>query len=88
MSYVDDYRSYLQWPRIHFSGYYRADISTVNNEYLNFNTGNVPKLVPTWNPAGSGEWNVRAKVTRKCPRDGVCKNHLPSDPDDILEGAK
>ena len=69
--------SYLRWPRLHFSGLYRSDISTVNNEYPNYDTGNIPKLVPTFNPFGSGEWSIDASVTQVCYKDGICKNDYP-----------
>ena len=58
--------SYLNMPRLHFSGKYRADVSTVNNKYSNYDTENIVKIDQSWNPMGGGEWNIDASVTQVC----------------------
>jgi hypothetical protein len=63
--------SYLNPPRLHFSGAFEAAISTVNNDPLHFNnavfkpsyqqrqSGNSPDQLNGWfNPRGSGEWRL------------------------------
>ena len=69
--------NYLSWPRFHFSGTYRADVSTINNSPLNYNTTSfiAAQLLQTpsnWNPRGSAEWSVNGSVTQVCYADGHC----------------
>jgi hypothetical protein len=51
--------SYLDVPRLHFSGTFRADPSTVNNNPPNFDPATVinPQNAG-WNPGGRGEWQI------------------------------
>jgi len=63
--------SYLNLPRLHFSGEFQADPATINNAWQNYN----PKVYPSpnalekvqlyWNPIGTGTssfknvWSLR-----------------------------
>ena len=51
--------SYLDYPRIHFSGKFVANSNTVNNEPKNYNLS-LPseKLSPGWNPSGGNEFSL------------------------------
>ena len=69
--------SYLRWPRLHFTGLYRADVSTVNNNPLNYDTGNTAQLAPSFNPLGSAEWSMNASVSLVCYKNGICNNDHP-----------
>ena len=56
--------SYLDVPRLHFTGQFRADVNTRNNENCNFDLDN--KLFPPkeWNFAGTSEFGFfDAKIT-------------------------
>ena len=67
--------NYLLWPHFHFSGRFRADVSTVNNIPTNFDTENVLKRERSrrnWNPDGTNEWSVTGSVTGLCYADGTC----------------
>ena len=82
----DPYMNYMLWPRLHFSGTFRADVSTVNNLPSNFDTENfVPadqlQSYGNWNPKGSGEWSVNGSVTRVCYADGHCVGDDEGDKD-------
>ena len=73
----DSYMSYLLWPHFHFSGTYRADVSTINNNPSNYNTASfiAAELLQNpgnWNPKGSAEWSVIGSVTQVCYADGQC----------------
>ena len=71
----DPYMNYLLWPHFHFSGRFRADVSTVNNIPTNFDTENVLKRersTRNWNPDGTNEWSVTGSVTGLCYADGTC----------------
>ena len=71
----DRYMNYLLWPNFHFSGRFRADVSTVNNIPTNFDTENVLKRERSrrnWNPDGTNEWSVTGSVTGLCYADGTC----------------
>ena len=71
----DPYMNYLLWPHFHFSGSFRADVSTVNNIPTNFDTENVLKRersTRNWNPDGTNEWSVTGSVTGLCYADGTC----------------
>ncbi|MEO6028378.1 MAG: hypothetical protein ABIR79_16050 [Candidatus Binatia bacterium] len=70
--------SYLHPVRVHFSGHFRADVSTVNNDPAHFDNDNfrsnfqIPGATNGWwQPAGTGAWRlVDCKVTRACRADG------------------
>ncbi|HEX8652641.1 MAG TPA: hypothetical protein VF708_17625 [Pyrinomonadaceae bacterium] len=47
--------SYLDVPRLHFAGTFRADPSTVNNVPSNYDP-QVFNPNPSWNPNGTGQW--------------------------------
>lgn len=70
--------SYLLWPHFHFSGTFRADISTVNNFPYNYDTETfvaanlLQNHSRSWNPRGSGEWSVTGSVTHVCYANGHC----------------
>ena len=80
--------SYLDRPRLHFSGLYRADIPTVNNAFDNFNVSNfslINQLVKKpnygdFNPAGTGSFSFQdCFITSVCLEDpGMpCTTHDP-----------
>jgi hypothetical protein len=47
--------SYLDSPRLHFRGWFQADVSTINNEVTAFDTGaSSASPDPGWNPEGTG----------------------------------
>ena len=48
--------SYLEVPRIHFKGKYRADVTTRNNCQCNFDTHKVLIKRQEWNYGGTSEW--------------------------------
>ena len=52
--------SYLRTPRLIFSGAFRADPSTVNNDPNNFDTANfqLNDATGSWNPNGTGAWRL------------------------------
>jgi hypothetical protein len=65
--------TYLSFPRLHFSGTFQADVSTVNNDPYHFNTDEFdPDWHKTgyagrngwWNPQGSGAWRLRDCTVR------------------------
>ena len=73
----DPFTSYLLWPHFHFSGTFRSDVSTVNNNPLNFDTDKftAADLIQgprNLNPMGSGEWSVTGSVTHVCYANGHC----------------
>lgn len=75
----DPHTSYLLWPHFHFSGLFRADVSTVNNFQYNYDTETfvAANLLQNhsnnnWNPRGSGEWSVAGSVTHVCYANGSC----------------
>ncbi len=57
--------SYLDYPRVHFSGSFRADPSTINNVPNNYNPEVYPspnaldKVELYWNPFGSGSFTLK-----------------------------
>jgi hypothetical protein len=60
--------SYLGFPRLHFSGQFQADPSTVNNNPTNFNDKTFTPIDQqpgadgingSWNPAGKAYWRLR-----------------------------
>ncbi|MEE9344785.1 MAG: hypothetical protein V3U88_04190 [Methylococcales bacterium] len=66
--------SYLGWPRLHFSGRFQADTSTVNNDVRHYKSdvfepqfqkmmvgqgaGNNQRTNGYWNPEGTGAWRM------------------------------
>ena len=86
--------SYLSCPRIHFSGSFQADVSTVNNNPQNYRdgvnlTGNL-----SWNPLGTGEFRLfDTNVTSVVYINGTTSNSdpivgLPIFNSDILTSGK
>lgn len=59
--------SYLSYPRLHFSGGFRADPSTVNNTPNNFSSENdeTKDLELFWNPNGTGVFALEECVVTK-----------------------
>jgi hypothetical protein len=63
--------SYLDYPRLHFAGTFRASPPTANNETTNFRRVAEGRAVPSpdddganWNPGGDGSWRLfRCQVT-------------------------
>ena len=86
-SLPDDYsHCYLDRPRIHFAGRFRADVSTINNCYDNFVTDEFKVIDGTvtdpehasWNPTGTGVFNFhQVAVTSVCRLDGPCTTDDP-----------
>jgi hypothetical protein len=72
--------SYLQAPRLHFAGRFRADVSTVNNSVTHFRNPNQPPG-QGWNPAGSGSWSMtNCAVTTAVYADGTVARTASDDP--------
>lgn len=87
--------SYLGYPRLHFSGKFQSDVSTVNNEPSHFDNASFDARFQArgeekeegeggpdgwWNPGGSGAWRLRnCRVTGAVGGDG--------SPSDDLAGA-
>jgi hypothetical protein len=72
--------TYLNGPRLHFAGRFRADVSTVNNDVTNFRDPNDPTPLG-WNPKGTGGWRlVDCAVTRAVYRDGSIAQTAAQDP--------
>lgn len=82
--------SYLSYPRLHFSGTFQADPSTVNNDPHHFDDASftpndqIPGPGATngwWNPTGSAAWRLKDVVVRSVAyRDGsICTDPL-ADP--------
>ncbi|MFZ6759509.1 hypothetical protein ACO0K9_20070 [Undibacterium sp. Ji50W] len=59
--------SYLTYPRLHFSGGFLADPSTVNNTPDNYTDKNdvIPKLQLYWNPNGTGIFDFQGCLVTK-----------------------
>lgn len=83
--------SYLQYPRLTFSGWFQTDPSTVNNDPEHFDSANfrptydMPSTGQTpdeqngwWNPKGRAAWRFRdCTVTQVVYNDGtVCTNSV------------
>ncbi|MHB8267931.1 hypothetical protein [Bradyrhizobium sp.] len=82
--------SYLHPVRLHFSGSFRADVSTVNNVTDRFNNATFKDQFQlpmsgaqdgsNWEPAGTGAWRlVDCRVTRAC-HDGTAAMPPAGDP--------
>jgi hypothetical protein len=82
--------SYLGFPRLHFSGRFQADPSTVNNDPYHFDDAGftpndkLPGAGATngwWNPTGSGAWRLRDVTVRSVAyRDGTTCDDPNADP--------
>lgn len=72
--------SYLDVPRLHFSGSFRGDPSTVNNDPENFNP-RVTNPDPSWNPNGAHWWQFKDCTVKTVINDaGEAKNSSAEDP--------
>ena len=82
--------SYLDTPRLHFSGRFQADVSTVNNDPEHFDDARFlasyqelqTPAAPDgwWNPTGSGAWRLASCVVGQVERaDGASTPHA-ADP--------
>ena len=82
----DPYTSYLLWPHFHFSGTYRADVSTVNNKAFRYDTEHfvqedLLQIGGNYNPKGSHDWSVTGFVTNVCYANGTCVGDDEKDKD-------
>src|SRR5271165_5337799 len=51
--------SYLDSPRLHFRGWFQADVSTINNDVTAFDIGpSAGPPDPGWNPEGTGSFRL------------------------------
>ena len=74
--------SYLNVPRLHFAGTFRADPSTVNNTPQNFDpaTG-INSQNDGWNPNGTGQWQIlNCQVQTVIYNDGTIGSSAAEDP--------
>jgi hypothetical protein len=81
--------SYLHPVRLHFSGRFRADVSTVNNDPKHYDSAHFdpdfqkPGVGATngwWQPAGTGAWRLLdCHVTRACRSDGLAASSRDED---------
>ena len=74
--------SYLDVPRLHFAGTFRADPSTVNNTPQNFDpaTG-INAQNYGWNPYGTGQWQIlNCQVRSVVYKDGTVASSAAGDP--------
>jgi hypothetical protein len=81
--------SYLNPTRVHFSGLFRADVSTVNNEDLHFNPAT---FTPNdqdygdntdngwWQPSGTGAWRLCGCTITGAAWDGKFASTSTGDP--------
>ena len=83
--------SYLGFPRVHFSGFFQADPSTVNNDPTRYDSDRFVaryqrRQTPGnpngwWNPDGSGAWRLRDCRVRSVVRaDGTTVTGPEGDP--------
>jgi hypothetical protein len=80
--------SYLDVPRLHFSGTFIAKPSTVNNTPTNFNpaTPSQGGLVLAWNPYGNHDWQfLNCAVQTAVTSDGTVWN--PANPEPVIGAA-
>jgi Ferritin-like len=75
--------SYLGYPRIHFSGKFQADVSTVNNAAAWFDDARFAARYQrlgvggSWNPRGSGAWRLKdCRVRSAVQGDGSPTDEL------------
>jgi hypothetical protein len=60
--------SYLDIPRLHFSGVFRANPSIINNTPANYNP-RITHPVEAWNPNGTHQWQfLNCTVQSAVPR--------------------
>ena len=74
--------SYLDHPRIHFSGRYYTDVNTVNNIPSNYKLS-VPedKLILEWSPLGGNDWSLQdCMVTSVVYLNGTRNSNAVTDP--------
>ncbi|XP_070541028.1 uncharacterized protein [Ptychodera flava] len=78
--------SYLDWPRIHFSGSVLTDVPTVNNLGKNFDIDTFDERLREnssilgYSPGGSGSFQLKAcEVSSVCYSFGECTTHLGED---------
>ncbi|XP_077864710.1 uncharacterized protein LOC144350402 [Saccoglossus kowalevskii] len=71
--------SYLDWPRIHFAGHFRADSPTGNNKCENYDITRFDQNLRknpnqgSWNPKGSGRFMLEGcEITSVCYDNGEC----------------
>ena len=75
--------SYLDVPRIHFAGKFRADVNTRNNDPCNFDTSLPVSDGQEWNFNGTSEWEfIDTRVTSVIDCNGY------NDPKSSLIGAE
>lgn len=78
--------SYLDAPRLHFAGWFQADVSTINNDVRTFqNASFVPEYQQlnqngSWNPEGTGVFRFLDCVVTGGVLDGVAINKASQDP--------
>ena len=83
--------SYLNSPRLTFSGQFQADPSTVNNDPTHFNNATFKPAFQDyssatdpngwWNPDGTGNWRfIGCKITSVTYQDGTSTNDPLLDP--------
>ena len=75
--------SYLDAPRIHFAGQFRADVNTRNNNPCNFNPDYPLSDYDEWNYRGTNEWEFVDTVVT-----AVINENGEEIPDSSLLGAK
>ena len=80
--------SYLDRPRLVFSGIFSADPSTVNNDPLNYDPALAQKA-PGWNPNGTGQWRfIGCTVTAAVYSDGTAAVDDPIVGASVLDNLK
>lgn len=78
--------SYLDSPRLHFAGWFQADVSTINNDVRTFqNASFVPEYQQlnqngSWNPEGTGVYRFLDCVVTGGMLDGVALTDPSQDP--------
>lgn len=73
--------SYLGVPRLHFSGSFKANPSTINNDPRNFGPTALPIVDGGWNPNGNHDWQFEnCKVQSVCYKDGTFNEAPATDP--------
>lgn len=74
--------SYLDVPRLHFSGTFTADPPTINNSFANYGYNPASQtpisISPSWNPYGSHAFTINAQVTSFVDNEGTV--HTSDDP--------
>lgn len=75
--------SYFGYPRIHFNGLFKADVSTANNYAENYLISKYSDDItyPSWNPNGTGEFTfVDCVVTAVVYSNGKTETRSEKDP--------